>query len=381
VNQPWKHSWPDLVRDVIQAGVCTGCSGCVISCPRDVLALNERSWQPELIADAWVDGDANRCVYGERGCTVCARVCPRFGLWEEAADEAKWERPSPAEEVLGVHRAVLLVQATDRQIADVGQDGGLGTAMLLYALENDYIDAALVSYFDDEMRTRPGIARSRAELLSCAGSRYTYSANVLGLDEAKEVGAQRLGLVSVGCQTSIPAVAQGRGARKLARRFALVVGLLCSKTFTDNIFEDLLEAEYGIPRRAVTKINIKGRLQVWYQDSPDGAPGYSEIPLKECREYTRPGCMHCPDFTAEHADISLGGIGKNAGSTLTIVRSDLGEELVANMERDGWITVSDAHREDPDAVALVRKMAGRQRKRWPVPAVSDPAAGEGTEAP
>jgi coenzyme F420 hydrogenase subunit beta len=353
----------------------------VISCPRDVLALNERSWQPELIADAWVDGDANRCVYGERGCTVCARVCPRFGLWEEAADEAKWERPSPAEEVLGVHRAVLLVQATDRQIADVGQDGGLGTAMLLYALENDYIDAALVSYFDDEMRTRPGIARSRAELLSCAGSRYTYSANVLGLDEAKEVGAQRLGLVSVGCQTSIPAVAQGRGARKLARRFALVVGLLCSKTFTDNIFEDLLEAEYGIPRRAVTKINIKGRLQVWYQDSPDGAPGYSEIPLKECREYTRPGCMHCPDFTAEHADISLGGIGKNAGSTLTIVRSDLGEELVANMERDGWITVSDAHREDPDAVALVRKMAGRQRKRWPVPAVSDPAAGEGAEAP
>jgi len=91
--------------------------------------------------------------------------------------------------------------------------------------------------------------------------------------------------------------------------------------------------------------------------------------------------MHCPDFTAEHADISLGGIGKNAGSTLTIVRSDLGEELVANMERDGWITVSDAHREDPDAVALVRKMAGRQRKRWPGPAVSDPAAGEGAEAP
>ena len=378
MSQQWKHSWPDLVRDVIDTGLCTGCSGCIISCPRDVLTLDPRSWRPELAADAWSDADEQRCVFGDRGCTVCARVCPRFLDWEGAADEAKWSRLSTAEEVIGVHRAVLLVQAEDRAIADVGQDGGLATALLLYALEHDYIDAALVSFFDGEMRTRPGIARTRDELLACAGSRYTYSANVLGIDEADDVGAQRLGLVSVGCQTSIPAVAQGRGARKLAKRFALVVGLLCSKTFTDNIYEDLLEARYGVGRHLVTKVNIKGRLQVWHKDAVTNDPAYLEIPLKECSDYTRPGCMSCPDFTAEHADVSLGGIGKNAGQTLAIVRSELGEEILTRMERDALITVTDATTEDPDAVELITRMARRQRKRWPAQLEPSPGSREET---
>ena len=40
------------------------------------------------------------------------------------------------------------------------------------------------------------------------------------------------------------------------------------------------------------------------------------------------GCNHCPDFAAEHADISCGGIGENADWTLTIVRTDLGREIM-----------------------------------------------------
>jgi len=378
LRQQWKYSWQDLARDVIPTGLCTGCSGCVIACPHEVLSLDQHVWKPELAPDAWVDGDERRCVYGERGCTVCTRVCPRFRFWEADADEAKWSRLRTAEEVIGVYRSILLVQAKDREIADAGQDGGLGTALLLYALENDYIDAALVSFFDDEMRTRPGIARTRDELLACAGSRYTYSPNVLGIGDANAVGAQRLGLVSVGCQTSIPPVAYGRGARKLAKRFVLVIGLLCSKTFTDNIYEDLLEAKYGIARQLVTKINIKGRLQVWHENAGTGAPEYVEIPLKECNEYTRPGCLHCPDFSAQHADISLGGIGKNAGTTLTIVRSELGEEILTKMERDGLVTVTDATEDDPDAIALILKMARRQRKRWPAELDSTPVMPEET---
>ena len=39
----------------------------------------------------------------------------------------------------------------------------------------------------------------------------------------------------------------------------------------------------------------------------------------------------CPDFAAEHADISTGGIGAFNDWTLTIVRTDIGRELMDGM--------------------------------------------------
>ena len=357
----WKHNWRDLFEQILSTERCTGCSGCVVACPKNVLHLDRKNWTPRLDSEAWFKDRAGDCLFGERGCTLCARACPRFGSWESEADLELWSRTRRVEEVLGVHRRILMVKATDSAIAAAGQDGGLGTAMLLFALDKGYIDGALVSQYDDELRTQPAIARTRNELLACAGSRYTYSPNLLAIGEADR--AERLGIVSVGCQVSVPAVARSRGAKKLAKRFGLVVGLLCTKVFVDRIYEDLLEASYGVGRQSITKINIKGRMQVWHDDG-EAEPSYLEVPLSKCKEFSRPGCSHCPDFAAQHADVSLGGIGSRADRTLTISRSELGEEILVAMERDGLITVSDAVTEDPEAVALIEKLATLQRKRW-----------------
>jgi coenzyme F420 hydrogenase subunit beta len=54
----------------------------------------------------------------------------------------------------------------------------------------------------------------------------------------------------------------------------------------------------------MVKMNIKGVFQIWMRNGD-----YHEINLKECHAWTREGCNHCPDFAAEHADISTGGIG------------------------------------------------------------------------
>ena len=77
-------------------------------------------------------------------------------------------------------------------------------------------------------------------------------------------------------------------------------------------------------------MNIKGVFQIWMRDG-----SYHEINLKECHAWTREGCNHCPDFAAEHADISTGGIGKYNDWTLTIVRTDLGREIISRMIADG----------------------------------------------
>ena len=78
------------------------------------------------------------------------------------------------------------------------------------------------------------------------------------------------------------------------------------------------------------KMNIKGVFQIWMKNGD-----YHEVPLKECHAWTREGCKMCPDFAAEHADISTGGIGKFNDWTLTIVRTDLGREIMERMLADG----------------------------------------------
>ncbi len=67
---------------------------------------------------------------------------------------------------------------------EVGQDGGLVSAILLYCLEHDIIDAALVSYLEGDgtiWKAIPGVARTREEIIASAGSRYTYSRQHHGL--------------------------------------------------------------------------------------------------------------------------------------------------------------------------------------------------------
>jgi coenzyme F420 hydrogenase subunit beta len=104
----------------------------------------------------------------------------------------------------------------------------------------------------------------------------------------------------------------------------------------------------------------------------DGA--YHEIPLKECHAWTREGCKACPDFAAEHADISTGGIGAFNDWTLTLVRTDLGREIVDGMIADGVIETRPGD-DDPGAIALLRKLSTVSRRRWPETAVPAPRLG------
>src|SRR5207245_3818779 len=198
---------------------------------------------------------------------------------------------------------------------------------------NELIDAALVSYLEGDGSTWkavPGVARTKEDIIASAGSRYTYSANTMAYDEAIESGAERLALVGMSCQSSVPPVMNQRRAGKVGRRMALNIGLLCSKTFDDAIFEELLEAKYGLKRAEIKKMNIKGRLQIWMHDGR-----YVEVPLKECHAFTREGCKLCPDFAAEHADISTGGSGAFNDWTLTIVRTGGGRASMDGLMRGG----------------------------------------------
>ena len=367
-----KPQWKELFTDVVTSGLCTGCAACIVACPYDVLEYDtaDGTYRPFHI-DA--DGGREDCTHGQRGCTLCTRACPRFREWETEIDAFRFGRERTEDEVIGVASDVVLARATDPELAAVGQDGGFVAALLVYALEHDEIDAALVSGLEGDGSTWqavPVVARTRDDVLATSGSRYTYSANLLAYKEAVDGGAERLGLVGMGCMTSAPGAMGARKAGKIARRLSLTIGLMCSKTFDDAIFEELFERRYGVPRARIQKMNIKGVFQLWLTDG-----SYLEVPLKEAHEWTREGCKQCPDFAAEHADISTGGIGAFNDWTLVVVRTDRGRDLLAAMQRDGAVEVRPGD-DDPGAIALLRKLARVSRRRWPAKAVAAPGRGK-----
>jgi coenzyme F420 hydrogenase subunit beta len=370
----WTAQWKELYDEVVTSGLCTGCAGCVVVCPHDVLGYNDQDgvYKPFHLEEEL--GPEN-CIHGEKGCTTCTRACPRFRAWEPQIDEHLFGRTRHPDEMSGVYKDVILTRASDDMVHKMGQDGGLVSALLIWCLENGYIDAALVSYLEGgagagTWKAVPGVAKTKEEVLAAAGSRYTYSANTMAYGEAIAGGAEKLALVGMGCQSSSPPAMSVRKAGKVARKFALNIGLLCSKTFDDAIFPELFEAKYGLKKEDMVKMNIKGVFQIWMKDG-----SYHEVNLKECHAWTREGCKTCPDFAAEHADISTGGIGENNDWTLTIVRTDLGREIIVKMLEEGVIYGKPGD-SDPGAIDLMRRLSIVSRRRWPEwAAVKDPKLG------
>ena len=365
---PEKPHWAHLFSEVVTSGLCTGCAACIVACPYDVLGYDDKEgrYRPFHVEEM---GGFDDCTHGEKGCTLCTRACPRFRDWEGEIDNFLFGRERLDEEVFGVAEEVLLAKATDPAVNDSGQDGGVVSALLIWALEHDVIDAALVSYLEGDgtsWKAVPGVARNREEVLAAAGSRYTYSANTLAYSEAIEGGAERIALVGMSCQASAPPVMAARRAGKVERRFALTIGLLCSKTFDDAIFSEFFEARYGLRREEMVKMNIKGVFQIWMRDG-----SYHEVPLKEGHAWTREGCKACPDFAAEHADISTGGIGAFGDHTLTVVRTEKGREIMSALVEAGVVETRPAS-DDPAAVELMRKLSRVSRRRWPATAVPGP---------
>lgn len=355
---PERLHWSHLYEEVVTSGLCTGCAGCVIACPHSVLGYDD-TYHPFHLED---EGGVSGCIHGDKGCTLCTRACPRFRDWETEADSHLWGRSRGSDEVVGVVDEILLARALSPEILDAGQDGGLVSAILIWCLEKDEIDGALVSKLAGDGATwnpEPTFASTPEEILAAAGSRYTYSANTLAYTAALEAGAEKLAMVGMSCQASVLPMMQTRGVRKVARRFSLNIGLLCSKTFDDRIFDELIGRQYGIQRESIAKMNIKGKFQLWLDEG-----GYEEVPLKECQPFTREGCKSCPDFAAQHADISTGGLGQAGGWTLTLVRTPRGRDIIDRMNSDGAIEIRPGS-DDPGAITLMERLGAKQRERWP----------------
>ena len=131
-RERWTAQWKELYAEVIQTGLCTGCAGCVIACPHDVIGYDHEpgAYKPFHLED---ELGPDNCIHGEKGCTSCTRACPRFRLWEPEANEHLFARVIVLAPHISEADAVLIV-------AKIGCRGGVDQRLAATAA----VDAEIV---------------------------------------------------------------------------------------------------------------------------------------------------------------------------------------------------------------------------------------------
>lgn len=86
------------------------------------------------------------------------------------------------------------------------------------------------------------------------------------------------------------------------------------------------------------------------------------MPLKEIDAFVRQSRKQCEDFTAEYADISVGGVGCPNGYSTVIARTAKGLELLENAEVAKYLELRELKPEEKGYQKIVN-MAQAKRLR------------------
>lgn len=318
------RSFTDLIQDVQKPGLCHRCGGCVTFCS----AVNYSALELDSEGKPRY-ADQDKCIE----CGLCYTICPEINeLEEETRQRLQWRSP------IGRVIETTIARATDPAIRERATDGGVVTALLVHLFKTGRIDGAIVTKPTGPFQREPILAESEADIRDASGFFFDtshgmmrYSDYYMTYSQFREFnpliqkGLQRIAFVGTPCQ--IRAVRRMQTLNIIpSDSIKFCLGLFCSGNFVYGEKEQAKIAELGnFNWKDVRKINIKKDLMIHLNSGK-----IKTIELDELEFMKRFACYFCPDYSAEYADLSFGGVGAEDGWTTVIMRTPIGRATFAD---------------------------------------------------
>ena len=154
----------NLEDDVISVGGCVLCGACEYVCPEDIITIDDR--KPFKTGVCPED------------CHACYFACPRTFVSNEIYSENIDEKP------LGEYIDIVSAKSD----AVIGQDGGVVSSILIYLLENNFVDEVSIVGVDNNAPWKPFsyLTPNVEDVVAAAGTKY--STVPIGFKALKEKG-------------------------------------------------------------------------------------------------------------------------------------------------------------------------------------------------
>jgi coenzyme F420 hydrogenase subunit beta len=330
----------ERLQKIINGGLCNRCGTCVgLSDGKIEFSDKTGKYLPNIL-DEPDEETSKRMVHA---CSGNEFNFPKFR-------EFIYKSGTQFTEYTGSYRAIYIGYCTDNLIRTQAASGGVLSSLLIYLLEDNKIDGAVVLGMSDEepWMNKPFIARTKEEIIDAAQSKYTISSVNEILQEIKSFNGK---LAYIGLPGQVQSIRKLQSMNdESVRNIKYIFGPFYGNSLHFSSVKSFLRSYGERDYRKIKKLYFRhgewpGNMRVEMMSGK-----LIELP-KFHANYLIPfhilkNSLICTDLSNEFTDISVGDAWspvyeeRGKGFSMIISRSDQGEMLLKEMQGRGLIELS-----------------------------------------